>query len=96
MNVDFTYYLPLISPHRAACRVPRPASTRSPWSNEYDPPLEDGAVPSAKLRELEIQANQAFDTCVPCQDRGRPPPHRLEHNAQHTLGTPSRSRLSWR
>ncbi|KAF9004062.1 F-actin capping protein beta subunit [Cyathus striatus] len=37
-------------------------SYRSPWSNEYDPPLEDGAVPSAKLRKLEITANEAFDT----------------------------------
>lgn len=36
-------------------------SYRSPWSNEYDPPLEDGAVPTPKLRELEIQANAAFD-----------------------------------
>ncbi|KAL4064372.1 F-actin-capping protein subunit beta [Scleroderma yunnanense] len=37
-------------------------SYRSPWSNEYDPPLEDGTVPSAKLRKLEIAANEAFDT----------------------------------
>ncbi|CAG7849638.1 F-actin-capping protein subunit beta [Serendipita indica DSM 11827] len=37
-------------------------SYRSPWSNEYDPPLEDGTVPSAKLRRLEIAANDAFDT----------------------------------
>ena len=36
--------------------------TRSPWSNEYDPPLDDGAVPSSKMRKLEIQANEAFDT----------------------------------
>lgn len=35
---------------------------RSPWSNKYDPPLDDGAVPSDKLRSLEVQANQAFDT----------------------------------
>jgi capping protein beta len=37
-------------------------SYRSPWSNEYDPPLEDGTVPSPKLRKLEIAANEAFDT----------------------------------
>ncbi|OCH94426.1 F-actin capping protein beta subunit [Obba rivulosa] len=37
-------------------------SYRSPWSNEYDPPLEDGTVPSSKLRKLEIAANEAFDT----------------------------------
>jgi len=37
-------------------------SYRSPWSNEYDPPLDDGTVPSSKLRRLEIAANDAFDT----------------------------------
>ncbi|KAK0236117.1 F-actin-capping protein subunit beta [Armillaria nabsnona] len=37
-------------------------SHRSPWSNEYDPPLEDGTVPTPKLRKLEISANEAFDT----------------------------------
>jgi capping protein beta len=34
---------------------------RSPWSNKYDPPLSDGACPSTKLRQMEIQANEAFD-----------------------------------
>lgn len=33
---------------------------RSPWSNQYDPPLDDGNVPSEKLRQLEIDANHAF------------------------------------
>ncbi|KAJ3364036.1 hypothetical protein AMAG_12754 [Allomyces macrogynus ATCC 38327] len=37
-------------------------SYRSPWSNEYDPPLPDGAVPSPDLRKLEEAANAAFDT----------------------------------
>ncbi|KAG9315013.1 hypothetical protein JVU11DRAFT_4124 [Chiua virens] len=37
-------------------------SYRSPWSNEYDPPLEDGTTPSVRLRKLEIAANEAFDT----------------------------------
>jgi len=37
-------------------------SYRSPWSNSYDPPLDDGNKPSERLRELEIQANNAFDT----------------------------------
>ncbi|KAF9790657.1 f-actin capping protein beta subunit [Thelephora terrestris] len=37
-------------------------SYRSPWSNEYDPPLDDGTIPSAKLRKMEIAANEAFDT----------------------------------
>lgn len=36
-------------------------SYRSPWSNAYDPPLEDGAMPSQRLRKLEIEANSAFD-----------------------------------
>jgi capping protein beta len=37
-------------------------SYRSPWSNTYDPPLDDGATPTDKLRDLEIKANAAFDT----------------------------------
>ncbi|GHP06971.1 hypothetical protein PPROV_000571500 [Pycnococcus provasolii] len=36
-------------------------SFRSPWSNTYDPPLEDGAVPSDSLRTLEVQFNDVFD-----------------------------------
>uniref|UniRef100_A0A3P8UJ46 F-actin-capping protein subunit beta n=1 Tax=Cynoglossus semilaevis TaxID=244447 RepID=A0A3P8UJ46_CYNSE len=32
-------------------------SYRSPWSNKYDPPIEDGAMPSARLRKLEVEAN---------------------------------------
>ena len=34
---------------------------RSPWTNSYDPPLEDGAMPSERLRKLEVEANAAFD-----------------------------------
>eukprot|EP00126_Sphaerothecum_destruens_P008724 Sdes_comp20325_c0_seq7m14004 len=37
-------------------------SYRSPWTNEYSPPLPDGTVPSEKIRKLEVQANDAFDT----------------------------------
>lgn len=37
-------------------------SYRSPFTNKYDPPIEDGAVPSPELRKMEIQANDAFDT----------------------------------
>ncbi|TPX35863.1 hypothetical protein SmJEL517_g01739 [Synchytrium microbalum] len=37
-------------------------SYRSPWTNEYSPPLSDGAQPSTKLRKLEVSANEAFDT----------------------------------
>ena len=36
-------------------------SHRSPWSNEFDPPLEDGTVPSERVRKLELEANAAFD-----------------------------------
>ncbi len=50
---------------------------RSPWSNEYDPPLEDGTVPSAKLRRLEVTANDAFDTYRDLYVRPRSPGHSL-------------------
>ncbi|KAJ5365452.1 hypothetical protein N7517_008338 [Penicillium concentricum] len=36
-------------------------SYRSPWSNEFDPPLEDGTVPSERVRKLEVAANESFD-----------------------------------
>lgn len=36
-------------------------SYRSPWTNTYEPPLDDGAMPSDRLRKLEIDANTAFD-----------------------------------
>mmetsp|Transcript_13458 Transcript_13458/g.14621 ORF Transcript_13458/g.14621 Transcript_13458/m.14621 type:complete len:278 (+) Transcript_13458:169-1002(+) len=36
-------------------------SYRSPWSNKYDPPLEDGFLPSEKLRLMEIEFNELFD-----------------------------------
>lgn len=36
-------------------------SYRSPWSNTYDPPIEDGAMPSESLRKREIEINAAFD-----------------------------------
>lgn len=36
-------------------------SHRSPWSNQYDPPIEDGFKPADKLRELEVEANELFD-----------------------------------
>ena len=42
--------------------LPAGLPLRSPWSNEYSPPLPDGATPSERLRKLEIQANDAFDT----------------------------------
>uniref|UniRef100_A0A9I9DK39 F-actin-capping protein subunit beta n=1 Tax=Cucumis melo TaxID=3656 RepID=A0A9I9DK39_CUCME len=41
------------------CEYNRDAdSYRSPWSNKYHPPLEDGAMPSIELRKLEIEANE--------------------------------------
>ena len=36
-------------------------SYRSPWSNEFDPPLDDGTFPSERVRKLEVAANEAFD-----------------------------------
>jgi len=36
-------------------------SYRSPWSNEFYPLSSDGPEPSAKLRKIEIAANDAFD-----------------------------------
>ncbi|KAL1139293.1 hypothetical protein AAG570_006279 [Ranatra chinensis] len=36
-------------------------SYRSPWSNTYYPPLEDGSMPSERLRKIEMDANHAFD-----------------------------------
>jgi len=36
-------------------------SFRSPWSNKYEPPMEDLAMPSDKLRKLEEEANSAFE-----------------------------------
>lgn len=35
-------------------------SYRSPWSNAYYPPLEDGTAPSETLRSLEVAANNVF------------------------------------
>jgi len=36
-------------------------SYRSPWSNKYEPHIDDGAVPSADLRKTEVVANEVFD-----------------------------------
>lgn len=45
----------------------------SPWTNKYDPSLPDGALPSAQLRQLEVQANEVFDIY---RDLYAPPPSR--------------------
>lgn len=39
-------------------------SYRSPWSNEFEPALEDGdgVVPSERVRRMEVAANDGFDT----------------------------------
>lgn len=34
---------------------------RSPWSNKYNPPLDDGFLPSEKLRLMEVEFNELFD-----------------------------------
>lgn len=35
-------------------------SYRSPWTNTYDPPIDDGILPNRKLRALEVSANDLF------------------------------------
>lgn len=51
------------SPHLvcASVRLHHSSPSRSPWTNKYDPPLSDGAVPSQILRNIEVQANEIFD-----------------------------------
>jgi hypothetical protein len=36
-------------------------SYRSPWSNEFDPPVDDAEMSSERVRRLEVRANEAFD-----------------------------------
>ncbi|KAF1744042.1 hypothetical protein MXB_5723 [Myxobolus squamalis] len=36
-------------------------SYRSPWSNTYDPPDPEGAMPPEQLRKLEIKCNNAIN-----------------------------------
>jgi len=36
-------------------------SYRSPWSNQYFPPMDDGFKPGENLRKLEIAANKLFN-----------------------------------
>ena len=53
------------APSLRCCRAEsNAAGFSSPWSNTYDPPIEDGEgffLPSDKLRELEVQFNSVFD-----------------------------------
>ena len=37
-------------------------SHRSPWNNKYVPAVDDGFLPSVKLREMEVEANMLFDS----------------------------------
>jgi len=37
-------------------------SYRSPWSNKYFPEMEDGFLPTQRLRQMEMEANTIFDT----------------------------------
>lgn len=36
-------------------------SYRSPWTNTYDPPIDDGVMPPAHLRAMEVTANEVFE-----------------------------------
>jgi F-actin capping protein, beta subunit len=43
------------------CEYNRDAdSYRSPWSNKYDPPLEDAYMPRPELRKLEVYSNTVY------------------------------------
>lgn len=35
---------------------------RSPWSNKYEPELEDGVTPPDDIRKMEIAANAVFSS----------------------------------
>jgi capping protein (actin filament) muscle Z-line, beta len=35
---------------------------RSPWTNKYFPAIDDGFLPSEKLRAMEMEANELFDS----------------------------------
>ena len=39
-------------------------SYRSPWSNEFDPPVPDGegTVPSERVRKMEVDMNEGVNT----------------------------------
>jgi capping protein beta len=39
-------------------------SFRSPWSSEYDPPLDDGLQPTHELRKIECLLNEVFSYYV--------------------------------
>lgn len=36
-------------------------SYRSPWTNTYDPPIDDGVLPTERLRSMEVLANDIFN-----------------------------------
>ncbi|GAB7341599.1 hypothetical protein MBLNU457_7804t2 [Dothideomycetes sp. NU457] len=36
-------------------------SYRSPWSNEFDPPVDDAEYPSERVRKMEVRLGEGFD-----------------------------------
>lgn len=36
-------------------------SYRSPWSNEFDPPVEGATYPSRRVRDMEVRLGEAAD-----------------------------------
>lgn len=36
-------------------------SHRNPWTNEFEPSLDDATYPSDRVRKMEVEANAAFD-----------------------------------
>lgn len=61
MSVYIVIFVLFFYEHELTLFCHCPSFIRSPWSNKYDPPIEDGAMPSGRLRKLEVEANNAFD-----------------------------------
>jgi capping protein beta len=45
---------------RATLNDPQNVARSSPWTNSYDPPIDDGVLPPAHLRAFEESANDLF------------------------------------
>ncbi len=59
----------------------------SPWSNTYFPPSDDGFVPTAGLRKMEMEANDIFDTYRKLYAKLQP--HATRHTPHATHCIPS-------
>ena len=52
----------LHTPSSITSSHPLTACRSSPWTNSYDPPIDDGVLPPAHLRTLEESANDLFSS----------------------------------